>query len=186
MLIRVSDCQQVARKNGGGATREIAVFPPGAGIADFTWRLSSARVEKPGAFSRFDGIDRTIAILKGTLLLEVEGQVPRHLTSHSPPYAFPGHLATSGAPVGGEVLDLNLMARRGAGWRKDTHHSSRASRNVHWRVIHLPRQETLLIVGNREILMQAHDVYELTPADLHATISQGSVTRSHCCLKLLG
>jgi len=115
MLIRVSDCQQVAWKNGGGATREIAVFPPGAGIADFTWRLSSARVEKPGAFSRFDGIDRTIAILKGTLLLEVEGQVPRHLTSHSPPYAFPGHLATSGAPVGGEVLDLNLMVRRGAG-----------------------------------------------------------------------
>ena len=52
-------------KNGGGTTREIAAFPPGAGLDDFGWRLSVAEVERDGPFSVFSGVDRTIVLLDG-------------------------------------------------------------------------------------------------------------------------
>lgn len=52
-------------KNGGGETREIAAFPPGAGFDDFDWRLSIATIAEDGAFSAFPGIDRTLILLSG-------------------------------------------------------------------------------------------------------------------------
>jgi environmental stress-induced protein Ves len=44
-------------KNGGGETTEIAVFPDGAGLSDFDWRVSMARVDGDGPFSSFPGIE---------------------------------------------------------------------------------------------------------------------------------
>lgn len=40
-------------KNGGGITTEIAIAPPGATLDAFDWRISTARVEAAGPFSRF-------------------------------------------------------------------------------------------------------------------------------------
>lgn len=42
-------------KNGRGETTEIAVWPEGAGLQDFGWRLSMAGVSEHGAFSAFPG-----------------------------------------------------------------------------------------------------------------------------------
>ncbi|MEC4600651.1 HutD family protein, partial [Burkholderia vietnamiensis] len=40
-------------KNGGGVTREIAAYPPGAALDAFAWRVSVADVGAGGPFSRF-------------------------------------------------------------------------------------------------------------------------------------
>ncbi|MCG3056381.1 HutD family protein, partial [Escherichia coli] len=52
-------------KNGGGATREIAVWPPGAAMESFAWRISVADIADDGPFSAFPGVDRQIALLEG-------------------------------------------------------------------------------------------------------------------------
>jgi environmental stress-induced protein Ves len=114
-LVRLADCPVIAWKNGGGTTQEIAVYPPDAGMDDFIWRLSTAQVAVPGTFSRFADVDRLIAILSGTLDLAIDGREPVRLDRYSPPFSFPGDVATAGSPVGGPVADLNLMVRRGSG-----------------------------------------------------------------------
>jgi environmental stress-induced protein Ves len=111
-IIRAADCPEVPWKNGGGTTREIAVFPPGAGMDDFLWRLSMARVEQAGPFSSFEGIDRTLSVLEGTLHLS--GAVDAVLDPVSAPFSFDGAANVDGVPLGGPVLDLNAMVRRGA------------------------------------------------------------------------
>lgn len=111
-VIRARDCPPVAWKNGGGTTQEIAVFPPGADMDGFLWRLSMARVKVAGAFSTFAGIDRTLAVLEGRLLLD-GGDWQADLTPGSAPLPFAGDQPVTGQPVGGSVLDLNAMARRG-------------------------------------------------------------------------
>jgi len=50
-------------KNGGGATRELACWPSGAGMHDFEWRVSVATIAAPGPFSAFAGVDRQIMLL---------------------------------------------------------------------------------------------------------------------------
>jgi len=101
-------------KNGGGETAEIAVSPGGAALAQFDWRISMARVAADGPFSGFPGVDRTLAVVAGAgLRLSVHGHAPVDLRDDSPPIAFPGDVATHGALIGGEVLDFNVMTRRG-------------------------------------------------------------------------
>jgi environmental stress-induced protein Ves len=111
-IIRAADCPEVPWKNGGGTTREIAVFPPGAGMDDFAWRLSIAKVDQPGPFSAFAGVDRTLAVIAGTLLL-TGPTLDILLTEESPPCPFDGAAAIYGEPLAGPVLDLNAMVRRG-------------------------------------------------------------------------
>lgn len=101
-------------KNGGGETMEIAVEPPDASLAAFGWRISLARVDRSGPFSRFPGIDRTLSIVQGEgLELAVEGYSPVTLGRDSEPFNFPGDTATIATLIRGPVMDLNVMTRRG-------------------------------------------------------------------------
>src|SRR5438067_498889 len=103
-------------KNGGGTTTEIARAPAEASGAldDFDWRVSMARVAAPGAFSRFDSVDRSIAILEGEgIVLTIAGRDDARLDRASAPLAFPGDVETRCALVGGAVVDFNVMTRRG-------------------------------------------------------------------------
>lgn len=111
-LIRIADCAPVPWRNGGGTTREIAVFPPDAGMDDFDWRLSMARVEEPGPFSAFDGIDRLVAVIEGKLRLSGAG-IDVTLDGYSAPFPFDGGVLIAGEPLAGPVVDLNAMSRRG-------------------------------------------------------------------------
>ncbi len=99
-------------KNGGGVTREIALGPTGAGLANFDWRVSLADVSEFGPFSTFPGVDRTLTVLDGQLRLAFGEAAPITLTSGSPPLTFPADVVCHGFPVDGRALDLNVMVRR--------------------------------------------------------------------------
>lgn len=121
-ILKASDYRRMPWKNGGGETAEIAVFPPGAAISEFGWRISMATVAVDGPFSAFPGIDRTLTILSGAgMELAIDGRAPVTLDPQSPPLAFPADVETSARLTEGTVVDLNVMTRRDA----FTHHVER-------------------------------------------------------------
>ena len=100
-------------KNGGGETREIAAFPPGAGSDDFAWRLSIATIAEGGAFSSFPGIDRTLILLSGRGVALQLDSGPDHVLHPGDSLDFAGEQAVRSRLLDGPVRDLNVMTRRG-------------------------------------------------------------------------
>jgi len=100
-------------KNGKGVTREIAIFPPGATIDNFDWRVSIADVSEGGNFSNFPGIDRQLVVLDGTITLDIAGKDQITLAPESNIVAFPGEASCSADIPNGAARDLNVMTRRG-------------------------------------------------------------------------
>ncbi|GGU20394.1 HutD/Ves family protein [Streptomyces lavendofoliae] len=100
-------------KNGGGVTRQIAAGPEGAGTQDFDWRVSLADVHEDGPFSAFPGTERLLTVVDGAGMdLDAGG---RHLRAERyAPCPFPGDVPTGGRLLGGPVVNLNVMHRRGA------------------------------------------------------------------------
>ncbi|MBY3119521.1 HutD/Ves family protein [Rhizobium laguerreae] len=112
-ILRAGDHKRMPWKNGKGETVEIAVFPPGASINDFDWRISMATVAEDGPFSIFPGIDRTLAILDGNgMVLDVAGSSPVLLTTASDPLTFPADVPVAARLDDGAITDLNVMTRR--------------------------------------------------------------------------
>jgi environmental stress-induced protein Ves len=72
-----------------------------------------AKVPVSGPFSSFPGVDRTLAVLGGEMVLHVEGRADVAMSPLSAPHRFPGDVAT-GATVLQAVTDLNVMTRREA------------------------------------------------------------------------
>ena len=105
-------------KNGGGVTRDVCAWPPGAGVEAFDWRISIADVDSDGPFSLFPDVDRILTILSGNGLHLMqnggieEGRDAVTLTSMSTPYAFSGDAATMGILISGSIRDLNVMVKR--------------------------------------------------------------------------
>jgi environmental stress-induced protein Ves len=113
-IIRASDCLTTPWKNGGGSTTEIIAAPQGASLDTFDWRISMAWVASDGPFSDFFGIDRTLAVIKGSgLVLMIGNNAPVTVEPGSDPIRFPGDIPTSVRLVAGEITDLNVMTRRG-------------------------------------------------------------------------
>lgn len=102
-------------KNGGGSTREVLSWPPGAGFDDFDWRVSLATIAAGGPFSLFPGIDRTIMLLEGpgVHLRSDDGSIDRALDEPWQPFAFAGEARVAATLLGGPSVDFNLMVRRG-------------------------------------------------------------------------
>ncbi|MFJ9776829.1 HutD family protein [Kitasatospora sp. NPDC101157] len=112
-VLRASERPATPWLNGGGVTREVAGFPAGAGLNDFDWRVSLADVASAGPFSPFPGIDRVITLVEGAgMVLTVDG-VERSVDAPFRPFAFPGDATTDCRLLGGEVVDFNVMTRRG-------------------------------------------------------------------------
>ena len=107
-------------KNGGGSTRQLAIAPDDAGLENFAWRISCARVSGAGPFSTFPGIQRSLALLEGELMLQRESGTTT-LRAGGEPLAFSGEEAISATPLAGKVLDLNLMSRRDD-WQQSLRH----------------------------------------------------------------
>ena len=100
-------------KNGGGATREIACWPPGTGLDSFDWRISVATIAADGAFSVFAGIYRSITLLSGDGVL-LHGEHGTHrLDQPLVPFAFAGETPIRATLLGGASEDFNVMTRRG-------------------------------------------------------------------------
>ena len=64
-----------------------------------------------GPFSAFPGIQRSLALLEGELLLQRQSGMTTLCAGGESP-DFPGEEPISATPLAGEVLDLNLMSRR--------------------------------------------------------------------------
>jgi environmental stress-induced protein Ves len=73
-----------------------------------------ARVASDGPFSEFADIDRTLAVVKGDgLSLTIGDAAPVMLDRNSEPIRFAGDTPTSARLLAGEIIDLNVMTRRG-------------------------------------------------------------------------
>jgi environmental stress-induced protein Ves len=140
-------------KNGGGATRTLAVCPPAAGLDDFDWRVSLAEVASSGEFSRFPGVDRTILLLDGAgMTLHIDSRVVA-LTAPFEPYRFSGNDGVRSQLVNGPARDFNVMTRRGR---------ARAEVNVR-------RSDFRWQIGaDASIFFCARGVYGIDGAELHA------------------
>ncbi|MDR5760898.1 HutD family protein [Caballeronia sp. LZ035] len=90
-------------KNGGGITREVATHAP-------AWRASIADIDRPGPFSRFDGIDRLLVLLDGAGVVLGE-----HVVEGAFEFArFAGETLIDAQLIDGPVRVFNLMTQRDA------------------------------------------------------------------------
>lgn len=99
-------------KNGGGSTREITSWPPGAGLDGFDWRVSIARIAASGPFSQFAGVDRIITLLDGDGVRLQAPDLDHRLATPLAPFAFSGDAAVACTLLGGPSSDFNVMTRR--------------------------------------------------------------------------
>jgi len=116
-LIRASDITPVPWKNGGGTTRQVAIFPEDASLDTFSWRVSAADVGQAGPFSIFPGIDRCIVVTRGEsmVLVDAADQSRRGLR-RGEPFAFAGEAVLAAELPAGPIRDFNLMVRRDQGF----------------------------------------------------------------------
>jgi environmental stress-induced protein Ves len=111
-IVRAADYRRMPWKNGGGSTTEVAIAPSDATLDDFDWRISMAHVATPGPFSRFPGIDRTLAVIEGRGIVLTIAGAPVTLDRGAPPLFFPGDIETSATLIEGPIDDLNVMSSR--------------------------------------------------------------------------
>ena len=111
-LLTPADFQPMPWKNGAGRTTEIAVYPPGASLDAFLWRVSIAEVERDGPFSRFPGIDRTIVLLEGGGMRLRSGRTDTRLTTPYAPKDLCGDDTIDCRLIAGPCRDFNAMFRR--------------------------------------------------------------------------
>ena len=160
-VLRAENYREMPWKNGGGTTTEIFVSPTGAGLEDFDWRISMARVTSGGPFSQFAGIDRTLAILEGEgIILNVGGRIPIGLTAASEPLPFPADAETHATLIGGAVTDLNVMTRRGK-----VSHSVERIEVSHPVEIEIGTGTTMVFCAEGEISVEAAGNVRLGPRD---------------------
>jgi uncharacterized protein len=156
-LLKAADRTAVPWKNGGGVTRDVIVSPAGATMDTFDWRVSIAEIAGDGPFSRFPGIDRKLAVLKGKVALTVEGTEATFLSPDTAALDFHGESAVTGRLVDGPSTDLNVMTRRGRFISKLTKQSAARPK------INTPASLIIALIpltvtsGNRLIAMAALD-----------------------------
>jgi environmental stress-induced protein Ves len=112
-LIAPADYRRMPWKNGGGTTFEVAVHPPGADWGSFAWRVSIAEIADGGPFSSFPGIDRSLVVLRGGMILSGVHEKEIELR----PYdcvAFDGEAQVGSRLPAGPARDFNVMTRRSA------------------------------------------------------------------------
>ncbi|MDB5962764.1 MAG: HutD/Ves family protein, partial [Massilia sp.] len=102
-------------KNGGGSTTEIAIGPAGASVHNFDWRVSLATISHSGPFSRFAGVDRTLALVDGGgFTLDIDGERHILLDIDAATIAFDGEANVTATLHDGPTVDFNVMTRREA------------------------------------------------------------------------
>lgn len=167
MVLRANQCPTVPWKNGGGATKEIAVNRDARAHDDFLWRLSVATVDRPGPFSRFDGVDRSIAVMGGEgMLLRSTGETAR-VTAGGPPFSFDGETEISCELLGGPTIDLNVMTRR-----RFFRHTMRRALFRGWMTVEGTADQTL-VVSNGMVELHGQGRGDLRPHDTVSDIFPG-------------
>lgn len=104
-ILTLDALTEVAWKNGGGTTREIAT----GRVADsMIWRISRADVAQDGAFSDFTGMMRILTVVSGggMVLTHANGALEADLWV---PVRFDGGVRIQSHLKDGPLTDLNLM-----------------------------------------------------------------------------
>jgi len=114
-LIQNRDLRWTPWKNGGGRTRELAVWPAGAsmGQPQLGWRLARAECSQPGPFSSFPGFDRLLVPLDRDLGLRHESTQSLRRVRRGECARFAGEWSTHVELPEGPARDLNLLCARG-------------------------------------------------------------------------
>lgn len=103
-------------KNGGGMTRQIAIWPPDSAPDACTWRVSAADVDHSGDFSDWSGYDRHLTVTHGAGIRLVDKDDGKALVLQTDAvFAFPGERQYACTLLDGPVRDCNVMVRRGWG-----------------------------------------------------------------------
>lgn len=111
-MVHLVSVVPTAWRNGGGLTRELALWPDRDG---WMWRMSVAEVNASGPFSEFPGVTRWFAVLQGAgVRLQVDG-VDRVVRCKDEPTSFDGSAATHCSLLDGSTQDFNLMVRTSVG-----------------------------------------------------------------------
>ena len=154
-----------AWRNGGGVTRDVAVYPPGAGDADFLWRVSIATIAKQGAFSLWPDVDRMFKVLSGQVRLSIDGATAQAVTADGPVVAFAGEAEVWGEPVGGECTVLNIMTARGRAHSRIAAHPQ-ATGEGERDILSLALRPFALDIGARRFELEPHDALVFPAHDL--------------------
>lgn len=157
-VVRLADIPATPWRNGGGVTRELAMWPD---AGDWAWRMSVADVEKSGPFSKFEGIERWFAVLEGAgVQLDVAG-VPHRVASGDAPLFFDGGADTDCELIDGKTRDFNLMVRRGSEHSRMVRINGRLSET-------LDATKTIAVYayGSRATVLFDEEVLQLEPASL--------------------
>ena len=111
-LVEFSQQPEQPWRNGGGVTRELLAWPPGAA---WQLRISVADITRDGDFSAFPGVERWFAVIEGNgvELDFATGRVP--LSRDAAPCTFAGDAAPGCRLMSGPTRDLNLMVQKAAG-----------------------------------------------------------------------
>ncbi|MGH6718333.1 MAG: HutD/Ves family protein [Alphaproteobacteria bacterium] len=110
-VLRRATQRVVPWRNGHGTTREIHVAP-GPSPDRFAWRVRIATIDRPGPFSPYPGVDRTIMVIDGAgMILTIDG-VPHRVEERFLPFGFRGESAVVCSPLGGRIHDFNVMTDR--------------------------------------------------------------------------
>jgi len=176
-ILRAADRIATPWKNGGGITREVAVWPPNSNFDDFDWRISIAEVREAGPFSMFEGIDRTMAILSGQLEL----RLPDRTVSLDPacePLAFAGDVSCEAVPLVGPVTDLNVMVRRGRAVGRVARFRDLTTAAAKSRTILVATVRTALQLGDEEYVLDILDAALIADTHFSATGEGYAVTFS--------
>ncbi|SAK72350.1 hypothetical protein AWB80_03954 [Caballeronia pedi] len=114
----LADVPATRWKNGKGTTRELLRVPAQHDPDDFVLRVSVADVNDDGAFSVYPGIERILAILRGSgmdLIDQSDGAVWHTVAGRFSSLAFAGERQLRNRLLDGPVLDFNVMVRRDGG-----------------------------------------------------------------------
>lgn len=110
-IVRTGRLPRIPWKNAAGTTREVAVFPGGAGPDNYEWRISVADIGHDAAFSTFRGTDRHFLLATGgTLTMNVDGAC--RTAAYARPEAFPGESDVSVSMSTGPTSAINLITKR--------------------------------------------------------------------------
>lgn len=171
-ILRAADYRRMPWKNGGGETREVLVSPAGAALNEIDWRISLATIATDGPFSTFDGIQRTLCVIRGAgIHLTVDDAAPQLLLENSEPHTFAGESTTSATLVDGTIVDLNVMTRR------DTFRHSVRRLSCNGRLQLAPAASTVIVFCQRGELLIASNgtTHSLQPEDCAVFDSNTSI-----------
>lgn len=103
----IKEYKEMKWKNGKGITEEIAIYPKNATINDFEWRISSAKFDSSGPFSKFEGYKRILVQLEGNPI-KIKHKDSEKILKLFEPYHFSGSIDTD-SEVDGFVKDFNII-----------------------------------------------------------------------------